>query len=314
MKHPLISVVVPIYKVEKYLPECIDSILGQTYKNLEVILVDDGSPDGCPVICDNYVKKDERVKVVHKKNGGLSDARNAGLERSSGELICFIDSDDYIAKSYIEDLYQSIEKEGADMSLCGYARVTDDGRVLEKDNLENETITPDKYWKAVYSDHSVSYVVAWNKLYKRELFAKIKYTKGRINEDEIILHHILNQCKKISSIHKIDYYYRVRSDSIVGKNKKGSMTEDGYYGLYERLKYFITKENWEMAEKTAQVLMGHLKDKQLNKKYARKFAKTACVIPKNYSSLYFRTKLFILSWVPYVFSIGGSGKVEEKND
>ena len=103
---PLISVIIPVYKVEKYLNKCVDSVLNQTYKNLEIILVDDGSPDKCPEICDEYAKKDDRIKIIHKQNGGLSDARNVGIEKSTGEYITFIDSDDYVDSNYIEQLYK----------------------------------------------------------------------------------------------------------------------------------------------------------------------------------------------------------------
>ena len=304
MKKTLISVVVPIYKVEKYLPLCVDSILRQSYKEIEVILVDDGSPDLCPEICDSYAKKDKRVRVIHKKNGGLSDARNAGIEQSKGKLICFIDSDDYISTTYLEDLLDCMRKYDADFSLCGFSRITDNGEILETDKLENGALTPNEYWKSVYSAHSVSYVVAWNKLYKKKLFNQVKYTKGRVNEDEIILHDIIRQCKKIASTDKVDYFYRVRNDSIIGKNKNGAMLEDAFYGIYERLKYFIDCKNWPMATNTALVLMGHLKKKKLNRKFAKEFAKTAHDIPKKYTNLYFRAKLFILRWVPFVFSIG----------
>lgn len=304
MKKTLISVVVPIYKVEKYLSVCIDDILRQSYKEIEVILVDDGSPDRCPIICDSYAKKDKRVRVIHKKNGGLSDARNAGIEQSKGELICFIDSDDYIASTYLEDLFNCMQKYDADITLCGFSRITDSGEILETDKLRNKALTQKEYWDSVYSTHSVSYVVAWNKLYKKKLFDQVKYTKGRVNEDEIILHDIIRQCKKIASTDKVDYFYRVRGDSIIGKNKNGAMLEDGFYGIYERLKYFIGCKNWLMSTKTALVLMGQLKNKKLNRKFAKDFAKTAYDIPKKYTSMYFRIKLFVLRWMPCVFSIG----------
>ena len=121
----LISVVVPIYNVENYIKKCVDSILSQTYKNLEIILVDDGSPDNCPQICDEYAQKDNRIKVIHKENGGLSDARNAGIDISKGKFITFIDSDDYIEKDYVEVLYNSIKENASDMAIGSHKAIYD---------------------------------------------------------------------------------------------------------------------------------------------------------------------------------------------
>ena len=119
--NPLISVVIPIYKVEKYLCECVDSVINQTYTNLEIILVDDGSPDNCPAICDDYASKDSRIKVIHKENGGQSSARNAGIKIAKGEYISFIDSDDYVSPVYIEQLYSTLKRSGAGLSCCTYS-------------------------------------------------------------------------------------------------------------------------------------------------------------------------------------------------
>ena len=114
--YPLISVVIPVYKVEQYIHECVDSVIAQTYKNLDIILVDDGSPDSCPAICDEYAERDNRIRVIHKKNGGLSSARNAGIDIARGEYICFVDSDDYVSEIYVEQLYTTLKESGADMA------------------------------------------------------------------------------------------------------------------------------------------------------------------------------------------------------
>ena len=137
MTEELISVVVPIYKVEKFLPTCIESIIRQSYRNLELILVDDGSPDSCPSICEKYKQVDSRIKVIHKKNGGLSDARNAGLKIAEGKWITFIDSDDYVGINFLEKLYSSATSVGAEISLCDYKAVIDDtGIEKEETNIE----------------------------------------------------------------------------------------------------------------------------------------------------------------------------------
>ena len=135
MYKPLISIIVPIYKVEKYLKKCIQSIMNQTYLNFELILVDDGSPDDCPMICDNYAKLDNRIVVLHKQNGGLSDARNAGLDVARGEYIGFVDSDDFIANNMYEKLLSGLLAEDADMAVCNFSYVDENYRFLDKRNL-----------------------------------------------------------------------------------------------------------------------------------------------------------------------------------
>ena len=127
-KAPLLSIIVPVYKVENYLPKCIDSILAQTFTDFELILVDDGSPDNCPALCDAAAEKDARVRVIHQKNGGLSAARNAGLDAARGAWIGFVDSDDYIAPEMYEVLYQAVQSTGADLALCDYAEVDEAGK------------------------------------------------------------------------------------------------------------------------------------------------------------------------------------------
>lgn len=135
--NPLISVIVPIYNVEKYLARCVDSIVNQTYKNLEIILVDDGSPDRCPKMCDDYAEKDSRIKVVHKKNGGLSDARNAGMAVATGEYISFIDSDDYVSDDFFECLLDVMNKENSDIAECSVVKLYEDGHLEQYTDTKN---------------------------------------------------------------------------------------------------------------------------------------------------------------------------------
>ena len=135
---PLISVIVPIYKVEKYLNKCVKSIINQTYKNLEIILVDDGSPDNCGKICDKLAERDDRIRIIHKKNGGLSSARNAGIEIANGEYIGFVDSDDYIDNDMFETLYNNIKDNNADLSIIGYQIETIDNKVIKYFELEEK--------------------------------------------------------------------------------------------------------------------------------------------------------------------------------
>ena len=207
-----ISIVVPIYNVEKYLKECIESILIQTYKNLEIILVDDGATDSSGSICDEYKQKDNRIKVIHKKNGGLSDARNAGIEVATGEYISFIDSDDYIANDMYELLYKDIKNEKADISCCScflvYKNRIDYGKADYYEVMNSQ--------RAIELLCTMGYmgVSAYAKLYKTELFQNIRYPKGKISEDIYTTYKLFDKANKIiyNSIPK--YYYRQRKGSI----------------------------------------------------------------------------------------------------
>ncbi len=213
----LISVIVPVYKVEKYLNKCIESIVNQTYKNLEIILVDDGSPDECGKICDNYAQKDMRIKVIHKENGGLSDARNAGINISNGKYISFIDSDDYIDLEYIELLYKTIKKDKSDMAISSHKVIYENGTILEKATKEKSILEPKEVLKRILYDDGID-LSAWAKLYKIELFEEIRYPKGRLFEDAATTYKLVDKCKKISIISKSTYNYIIRGNSITNVN------------------------------------------------------------------------------------------------
>lgn len=209
-----ISVIVPIYKVERYLKQCVDSIIAQTYYNLEIILVDDGSPDNCGAICDEYVEKDPRIKVIHKENGGLSDARNAGLDIMTGEYVGFVDSDDWIEPDMYEKLLENMIRFNSDMSFGG---VADE---LERDGVVI-TLKVSDYGSEPFAESSVNAMkryflgswAAWDKLYRVSLFDTIRYPKGEINEDEAIVLHLLNQCQTVCYTSDICYHYMKRENS-----------------------------------------------------------------------------------------------------
>lgn len=210
-----ISVIVPIYKVEEYLNRCIDSIINQTYSNLEIILVDDGSPDDCGKICDEYAKKDKRIKVLHKENGGLSDARNRGVEVASGKYVCFIDSDDFVNPLMIEVLYNNLIKYKADLSICNYKQTSKSDIDTVNISSENTKVFEGaSIMNNLYNDLYVVTEVAWNKLYKKDVWKNIKYPFGKIHEDAYVIHHILNACKKVVYSDLKLYYYFERENSI----------------------------------------------------------------------------------------------------
>lgn len=214
----LITVIVPIYKVESYLRRCVDSILQQTYKNLEIILVDDGSPDLCPVICDEYADMDERVRVIHKVNGGLSDARNAGIEIAHGKYIAFVDSDDYIDERMYEILYKNLTDNNADISACEFIKTYDGAEIANPTTKESvEVFNNLQAMENLYNDLYLQTVVAWNKLYKKDIFISIRYPFGKVNEDEYVIHLILHRAQDVVYTNLPLYYYVQRTDSIMGE-------------------------------------------------------------------------------------------------
>lgn len=220
-KNPLISVIVPIYKVEDYLQECIESIINQTYDNLEIILVDDGSPDRCPVLCDEYAQKDGRIKVIHKSNGGLSDARNAGLDACTGEIVSFVDSDDFIDPIMYENMINAMLKFDADVVRCDFRMYG--GRKYREHSayLKSKEYTILKGYEPLKAMLSWRiHCSTWDKLYKKEFIDKIRFMKGRLNEDIIYHFSLLKSGCTYVELNKVMYNYRVRPGSITKGSKK----------------------------------------------------------------------------------------------
>ena len=217
-KAPLLSIIVPVYKVENYLQKCIDSILAQTFTDFELILVEDGSPDNCPALCDAAAAKDARVRVIHQKNGGLSAARNAGLDVARGAWIGFVDSDDYIAPEMYEALYQAVQSTGADLALCDYAEVDEAGAPCQSMHvsLSGVELTGQELLKRA---SGLMVQLAWNKLYRRAIFAQLRYPEGKLNEDLFLIPDICLQTTKAVVVPEVLYYYLQRSGSIMGKSK-----------------------------------------------------------------------------------------------
>lgn len=215
MKNDLISIIIPVYKVEKYLEKCIESVLKQTYTNLQIILVDDGSPDNCGKICDEYAKKDSRIEVIHKANGGLSDARNVGISKAKGRYIGFVDSDDWINKEMYKILYELCEKNNSDIAECRYTVTT--GNEMNLDNSSNliTILNNEEAIKSLYTNTSYGSVVSWNKLYRCELFKDIKFPEGKLNEDQFTTYKLYYKSNKIVLIDKVLYYYFQSTKSIM---------------------------------------------------------------------------------------------------
>ena len=213
MMEEKISVIVPVYNVEAYLERCVESILKQTYTNFELLLINDGSTDQSGELCDQLALRDQRIRVIHKENGGLSDARNRGIDEASSDLIGFIDSDDYIDEDMYETLYSHLRKSNADLSMCGHYDVFH--QIPEKQVSEIKTweLSSEEAIKMVMEAKILS-VTAVNKLYKKELFNHLRFEVGKIAEDAFIMIRLLDQCQKVVATNEKKYYYVHRENSI----------------------------------------------------------------------------------------------------
>ena len=249
VKEILISVIVPVYNVEDYLRKCIDSLIDQTLKDIEIILVDDGSTDKSGNICDEYVLKDNRVKVVHKENGGLSDARNTGIDIARGKYISFIDSDDWIEIQMLERLYNLAIANEADIVQGDYIKVYDENITVRNISENIMKYNSEKILNELYRDNSIKTVVVWNKIYKRELFNNIRFPKGKLHEDEFTTYKVLHKANLIIDTNAPIYYYRQREDSIMNSDFNIKRF-DRLEALKDRKEYFIKNKLLELSFKT----------------------------------------------------------------
>lgn len=249
MNEPLISIIIPIYNVEAYLRRCLNSIIHQTYSNLEIILVDDGSPDKCGDICDEYSILDNRIKVIHKDNEGLSQARNVGLDIAIGEYIGLIDSDDWVKTNYIQELYNLIKDYNADISICNFIKVYNDNEVVNiNKNVEVKKYTNIQALEQYFNEYSLQMIVAHCKLYRAWLFKDIRYPLRKVHEDEYTTYKLLYRANKIMFTTACLYYYFQRSDSIIGTgfNLKGRYN---YLEAIEERFSFYKKMGFELLWK-----------------------------------------------------------------
>lgn len=212
--NPKISVVLPVYKVEKYLNRSVQAVCNQTYENLEIILVDDGSPDNCPIICDEWKEKDKRIVVIHKENGGLSDARNVGTLHATGEYITFVDPDDNVTSTYVEYLYELIKKYNTKMALCTHTVCFENGKKLVYGDESDECLDAEKCLERMLY-HDVIDTSAWAKLYETRMAKNILYPKGKLFEDIGTTYRFFIESGRIACGYKSQYFYMIRKNSIV---------------------------------------------------------------------------------------------------
>lgn len=236
---PLVSVIIPVYMVEKYIDDCIKSIVEQTYTNIEIILVNDGSKDLCPQICDEWEKRDSRIKVIHKRNGGLSDARNAGLDKSRGEYIAFLDSDDFVSPKWIEEMLDAALNYDADVVVCG-RYIYRDGECFPVHCLsELKLFSPEQAIREILLGRQIE-EATWDKLYRKELFCYRRFPVGEINEDVVTIPYIIEQCKTICHVGTPLYYYRQTATGIT--KSRYNMKKSVYIKHIKEIKNFVEKK------------------------------------------------------------------------
>lgn len=247
----LISVIIPIYNVEKYLRCCLDSIVEQTYKKMEIILIDDGSSDKCPQICDEYAEKDARIKVIHQENGGLAHARNVGIANSCGEYITFIDSDDYVDTEYMRFLYKGLIESDADISIASFYSFKD-GEILQQhqEPVVYEAVSKEyaiKRYCSMNAEYSMPFITAWNKMYRSKLFFGIKYPEGKLYEDAFTTYKLWDKAEKIIFTTSKLYFYRINPKSILGQSFREKHLEmiEAFRAGHE---YFCQKRNVKLSE------------------------------------------------------------------
>ena len=212
----MISIIVPVYKVEAYLDDCVKSLVRQTYRDLEIILVDDGSPDRCGTMCDNWAKEDARIRVIHQPNGGLSAARNSGIRAASGEFISVIDSDDWTEPDMMEKMLGALQKTGADICICGWINEYENtARNADKVLPDAGLLTRQEALGRLAGEHAVPFIVAWNRLCRRKIYDNVLFPVGKIHEDEYTAHEIIGSAQSVVTLDSAFYHYRHRAKSIM---------------------------------------------------------------------------------------------------
>ena len=301
----LISVIIPVYKVEKYLNQCIESVVAQSYRNLEIILVDDGSPDRCPEICDMWAKKDARVRVIHKKNGGVSDARNVGLDESRGEYVLFVDSDDLIAPELVEELYLCCKENNVKLSMCSVLDFTNENP-LYKHKKGRISIFSGRLICERFFDFDASGLLA--KIYHRSLVENVRFVLNRrVGEDVAFNFPLFYEQKTVACIHKSMYFYRRYAESTMGSYKLHLLDE---LLTFEEILSFCKKNqekriyNSMAMEYFARILAHESKVKKYlgsNKDVLNELKQKKEDLFKSISNVVLKAKFYVASLVPSLF-------------
>ena len=253
----LISVVIPVYKVEAYLTACVESVLAQTYQNIEIILVDDGSPDRCPQMCDEFAARDSRIRVIHKQNGGLSSARNAGIDAAQGAYLAFLDSDDLWTPVFLDRLHTALTEADADFAVCLFQRFQGEPPKGLPESAQTEELSQREAFECLFNIRNENMVVAPNKLYRRHLFASIRYPVGKLHEDEAVIHEVIGGAERIAWVEEAHYLYRQAPNSITTA-KFNLKRLDETYAKEQRIAYFEHRGMQDLAGRTKIVYLSNL--------------------------------------------------------
>lgn len=247
---PLISVIVPVYNVEAYLPACVDSILSQTFEDFELILIDDGSPDNCGAICDAYARKDARIRVIHQENGGLSAARNTGLDAAAGECITFVDSDDVISTDFLEVLYTALVQNNTEVSCCKFLEFENDQSFSRSALLPSQSsmriMTGQDAVLCIYNGIPGIGINACAKLYSKKLFHERRFPVGKIHEDQALVPKVVYAANAVAMVDKVLYGYRAREESITSATFSNRRYDD-IWAIDECIGFFESRGEEEIA-------------------------------------------------------------------
>lgn len=238
---PLVSIVVPVYNVKDYLGKCLESLMGQSYERIEIIVVDDGSTDGSGEICDEFARDDERVKVFHKRNGGLSSARNYGIKKAKGDYICLVDSDDLVNKDFVARMVEAAEQEDADVAVCGYNDAVPERRVVSGEEATVRLLTMQENME----------IIAWNKMYRLNLFDDVSYPEGENYEDTLTTYKLLSKAGRAAYVPESLYVYRERVGSIMKEGKKEEKLTARERAAREATEYFKGNNDLQAAAEIA---------------------------------------------------------------
>ena len=298
MKNSLVSIVIPVYKCEQYLDRCLNSLVNQTYQNIEIILVDDGSPDGSPALCDKWAEKNSKVKVLHKPNGGPSSARNLGIQNAKGNYVCFVDSDDEVSTEYVSKLYDALVQNDADLSICAIKSERADGTFLEEGVAENEILTTEKTDETVARIYDLGLLMTpCCKLFKKDKIKDLYPENMYYGEDEVFNLNYLFNCSKIAIIKDVMYTYYFNNASITKRKqeelfKRRAESVEVRYNLLkdlvknEKVAGFYTSKY--LIAQAYSLIKEYVKDKMKTKEITQKLEEMTSLKPVQFAlDIYF---------------------------
>ena len=283
----LVSIIVPVYNVQKYINKCIESMLRQTYTNIEIVLVDDGSTDNSGMICDKYALDDDRIVVIHKENGGQSDARNAGIDKSTGEYICFVDGDDCIEENMIELLYENLVNRNADISICNYhSRYERDGSKSKEITVKDVVWSRVDFWNNYYNENQYYCVVLWNKMFRKKLFENVRFPVGRISEDAWVMGELVSRAETICASDMDCYEYTIRNGSSMQTSLLISWLS-AVGACIERMSYFEEDKDYVNLNKNMSYIIRTMVNTKINEAFPDvrdEYKKDKCNVKKVYKN------------------------------